>query len=60
MTFSWKKSLLVICKIVGLFVNTLVADEYSLLNIDNLTQPIQMQLPQKQKTLSKFFSIFLK
>ena len=60
MTFSWKKSLLVICKIVGLFVNTLVADEYSLLNIDNLTQPIQMQLSQKQKTLSKFFSIFLK
>ena len=60
MTFTWKKSLLVICKIVGLFVNTLVADEYSLLNIDNLTQPIQMQLPQKQKTLSKFFSIFLK
>ena len=44
MTFTWKKSLLVICKIVGLFVNTLVADEYSLLNIDNLTQPIQMQL----------------
>ena len=60
MTFSWKKSLLVICKIVGLFVNTLVADEYSLLNIDNLTQPIQMQLSQKQKTLSKFFSIFFK
>ena len=60
MTFSWKKSLLVICKIVGLFVNTLVADEYSLLNIDNLTQPIQMQLSQKQKTLSKFFSILFK
>ena len=60
MTFSWKKSLLVICKIVGLFVNTLVADEYSLFNIDNLTQPIQMQLSQKQKTLSKFFSIFFK
>ena len=60
MTFTWKKSLLVICKIVGLFVNTLVADEYSLLNIDNLTQPIQMQLSQKQKTLSKFFSILFK
>ena len=60
MTFTWKKSLLVICKIVGLFVNTLVADEYSLLNIDNLTQPIQMQLSQKQKTLSNFFSIFFK
>ena len=60
MTFTWKKSLLVICKIVGLFVNTLVADEYSLFNIDNLTQPIQMQLSQKQKTLSKFFSILFK
>ena len=42
---SWKKSLLVICKILGLFVNTLTADEkYSLLNRDNLMQPIQMQL----------------
>ena len=39
---SWKKSLLVICKILGLFINTLTADDkYSLLNRDNLTQPIQ-------------------
>ena len=56
MTFSWKKYFLVIYKIVGLFVNTLAADgKYSLLNIDNLTQPIQMQLSKKQKSLSKFF-----
>ena len=48
-----------ICKIVGLFVNTLTADDkYSLLNNHNLTQPIQMQLSQKQKTFSTFFCIF--
>ena len=40
-----KKSLLVICKILGLFVETLPADyKYSFLNRDNLTQSIQMQL----------------
>ena len=39
--FSYKKSLLVICKISRLFPNTLSADgKYSLLNRDNLTQPI--------------------
>ena len=56
-----KKSLLVICKISRLFPNTLSGDgKYSLLSRDNLTQPIQMQLPQKQKTFCKFFSAFLK
>ena len=56
-----KKSLLVICKISRLFPNTLSADgKYSLLNRDNLTQPIQMQLSGKQKTFSQFFSAFLK
>ena len=50
-----------ICKIVGLFVNTLTADDkYSLLNNHNLTQPIQMQLSQKQKTFSQLFFAFLK
>ena len=58
---SHKKSLLVICKISTLFPNTLSADgKYSLLNRDNLTQPIQMQLSWKQKTFSDFFSAFLK
>ena len=57
----YKKSLLVICKISRLFPNTLSADgKYSLLNTDNLTQPIQMQLSQKEKTFSNFFSAFLK
>ena len=57
----YKKSLLVICKISRLFPNTLSADgKYSLLNRDNLTQPIQMQLSRKQKTFSEFFCAFLK
>ena len=58
---SCKKSVLVIWKILRLFVNTLTAnDKYSLLNRDNLTKPIQMQLSQKQKTFHQFFSQFLK
>ena len=58
---SWKESLLVIWKLLALFVNTLTAnDKYSLLIKDNLTQPIQTQLSKKQKTLSLFFSAFLK
>ena len=58
---SWKKSLLLTCQILGLLVNTLAADEkYPVLNRDNLTIPIQMQLSQKQKTFSQFFAAFLK
>ena len=57
----YKESLLVICKISRLFPNTQSADgNYSLLKRDNLTQPIQMILPQKQKSFSEFFSAFLK
>ena len=48
-------------KILWLFVNTLtVDDKHYLLNRDNLTEPIQMQLSQKQKTFSEFFFAFLK
>ena len=48
-----KECLLVTCKVLRLFVNTLTADDkYYLLNRDNLTQPIQMQLSQEQKTFS--------
>ena len=58
---SWKKSLLLTCKILGLLLNTLAADEkYPVLNRDNLTIPIQMQLSQKQKTFSQLFAAFLK
>ena len=50
-----------IYKVLIIFVNKLTADEkYSLLNTDNLTQPIQMQLSQKQKIYSEFVSGFLK
>ena len=53
--------MLVLCKISGLFFNTLTEDDkYSLLYRDNLTEPIQIPLSQKQKTFSQFFSAFLK
>ena len=58
---SWKKSLLLTCKILGLLVNTLAADEkYLVLHRNNLTVPIQIQLSKKQKKISKFFAAFLK
>ena len=61
MWVPWKKSLLVMHKILGLFVNTLtVDDKHYMLNRDNLTQPIQIQLSLKQKTFSQFFFAFLK
>ena len=44
-----------------MFVNTLTADEqYSLLNRDNLTQPIRTQLSHKRKAFSEFFLKFSK
>ena len=55
-----KKSLLLTCQVLGLLVNTLATDEkYPVLNRDNLTIPIQMQLSQKQKTFSQIFPAFL-
>ena len=58
---TFKKFLLVICKISRLFPNTLSADgKYSLLNRDNLTQPIQMEVSRKQKNFSDFFTAILK
>ena len=39
----------------------MAADEkYPVLNRENWTTPIQMQLSQKQRTLSEFFAGFLK
>ena len=56
-----KKSLLLTCQISGLLVNTLATDEkYPVVNRDNLTTPIQMQLFQKQNKFSEFFAAFLK
>ena len=44
---------------LGLFVNTLTADgKQSILKRDNLTQPIQIQLSNKQKTFSNFLVNF--
>ena len=58
--FSCKKTLWVICKILGLFVNPLSADEkYCLLNRGNLLQHFQMELSEKRKTFSQFFLFFL-
>ena len=58
---SRKKSVLVRRKALYLFANTLTADDkYSLLNRDNLTQPIPTQLSQKQKAFSRFFLKFSK
>ena len=37
-----------------------VDDKHYMLNRDNLTQPIQLQLSQKQKTVSRGFFPFLK
>ena len=50
-----------ISEILGLFVNTLTADDkYSIHNSETLWQPIQIQLPKKQQTCAQFLSFFLK
>ena len=47
--------MLVLCKILSLFVNTLTEDDkYSLLYRENLMQPIQILLSQKQKNFLNF------
>ena len=59
--FCSKKYLLVTCQILGLLVNTLATDQkYPIVNRETFTIPIQMQLPQKQKTFSDIFPAFLK
>ena len=58
---SWEKSLLLTCRTLGLLVKKLAADDkYPVLNRDNLTIPIQMQLSKKQESFSQFFAAFLK
>ena len=52
--------MIVLCKILGLLVNTLTDDDkYCLLYRDYLTQPIQILISQKQETFCQFFSEFL-
>ena len=59
--FNSKKSLLVICPSLRLFVNTVSAGGKCSLPIrDNLMQPIQLQLSQILKTFSEFFPAFSK
>ena len=53
--------MLVLWKILRSFVNTLSEDDkYCLLYKDNLLQPLQILLSQKEKTFSEFFFRFLK
>ena len=53
--------MLVLCKILGLFVNTLTDDgKDSLLYRDSLTQQIKILLSQKPKTFSQLSSEILK
>ena len=48
-------SLLLTCQILGLLVDILSADEkYAVLNRDNLTMPMQMQLSRKKKDFLNF------
>ena len=47
--------MLVLCKILRLFVNTLTADDkYSRIKRGNLAQPIQMLLSQKERLSLNF------
>ena len=56
-----KRCLFLTCTILGRLLNTLAADEkYPVLNRDNSTIPIQMQLSQKQKTFSQLLVAFSK
>ena len=61
MILGWQMSLLVICEILGLFINTLtVDDKYFLRNRENIPQPIKMHLSKKQEAFSQLFGSFLK
>ena len=54
-----KKSLLLICKLLKLFLKALAGrDKYSFRNRDNLQEPFHMQLSQKQELFSVFFCFF--
>ena len=58
---SWEKSLLLTRKALWRLVNTLSPDDnYPVLNTDNWTIPVQMQLSKKRESFSEFFSAFLK
>ena len=51
---------LVVCEILRVFVNTLIADgKYPVQDCENLPLPIQMQLSEKRKKFSQIFVPFL-
>ena len=51
--------LLLIREVLKVFLNAMTArDKYSLRNRNNLTEPIEKQLYEKQEFLSNFFCIF--
>ena len=53
--------MLVLCKMIRLFVNTLTDDDkYCLHYRDNLTQAIQILFSQRKRTFSQVFSAFSK
>ena len=55
-----KISLLELGKMLGVFLNTLTVDgRYPVQDCENLQLQIQMQLPAKRKTFSRFFVRFL-
>ena len=55
-----KKSVLMICKVLKLFVNALTArDKYSVCKRGNLRQSIQKELSDKEETLSEFIFAYL-
>ena len=57
--FRWKKSLLVICKILRLLFNPLtVVEKCYVLNRGTLFQHFQLQLYKKRKIFSDFFLFF--
>ena len=54
--FSWRMSLLVICKSLGLFLNALMADDkYCLFDRDNLLQFFRCNYLGKKKIFCQFF-----
>ena len=58
---TWKTALLVICEIVGHFVNTLTANgKYYLHNSEILRQAFRMELSKKLLTFLEFYAPFLK
>ena len=56
----WKISLSLKLEILGVFVNTLTADDkYAVPDFKNLRFPIQMQLSCKRKFFSRIFVLFI-